>query len=168
MAILAECPICHKKQSIRNKACKCGQNMDSAKRSKKIRYWINYRLPDGKQRRESVDAFKDLNGYSIEDARKAESKRVVQKAENRIMDVKPEAKMTFKQLSEWYLGLETVKTSGAYWRNNIALNNFNAELGTTIVGQIKPIDLENYQIKRLAAGKAKGKAKGKEKKPKKW
>ena len=30
MAILAECPICRKKQSVKNKRCNCGQNMDSA------------------------------------------------------------------------------------------------------------------------------------------
>ena len=76
MAILAECPVCHRKQSSKNKLCACGMNMDRAKKSRKVRYWISYRLPNSKQKRESVDAFKDLNGYSIEDARRAESKRV--------------------------------------------------------------------------------------------
>ena len=63
MAILAECPFCHNKQSARNKICKCGAELDKLKRSKKIRYWINFRLPDVKQRREFV-------GNSIEKAKR--------------------------------------------------------------------------------------------------
>ena len=59
MAILAECPLCRRKQSIRNKSCICGNDLDRAKRSKKVKYWINYRLPGGKQRREFV-------GFSVE------------------------------------------------------------------------------------------------------
>ncbi len=52
MAILAECPWCHKKQSIRNRMCSCGKDLMAAKRAKKVRYWVSYRLPGGKQRRE--------------------------------------------------------------------------------------------------------------------
>lgn len=63
MSILAECPFCHKRQSAKNKRCKCGEDMDKLKRSKKVKYWITYRMPNGKQRRESV-------GYSIEEARR--------------------------------------------------------------------------------------------------
>ena len=96
MAILAECPMCHRKQSAKSKQCSCGQDMDKAKRSKKVKYWISYRLPDNKQKREYVGCFKDLNGYSIEDAKKAQGKRVVQKAENRLLDIKQDTKTPFK------------------------------------------------------------------------
>ena len=99
MAVLAECPICHKKQGAKNKLCACGEDLDKAKRSKRVRYWIKYRLPGGKQRKEAV-------GYSVEEARDADGKRRVQKREKRIFDIKPEAKMTFKQLGEWYKELE--------------------------------------------------------------
>jgi hypothetical protein len=67
MAILAECPICHNKQAVKNKVCKCGQNMDTAKRSKKVKFWIQYRV-NGKQRKEYV-------GFSIEEAKDADGKR---------------------------------------------------------------------------------------------
>ncbi len=154
MAILAECPICRKKQSARNKVCTCGEDLVKAKRSKKVRYWINYRLPDGKQRREYVGSFKDLNGYSIEDARKADSKKKVQKAEKRLLDIKDDSRITFNELTEWYLDLEKVKALSSYWRIVLALKNFNAEFGDTIIAQIRPVDLENYQARRIAAGKA--------------
>lgn len=147
MAILAECPMCHKKQATKNKMCSCGQNLDKAKRSRRVRYWIQYRLPDGKQRKEFV-------GCSIDEARDGDGKRRVQKRENRIFDIKPEAKMTFRQLSEWYLGLEKVKAKKGCWRIRIALENFNSQLGDITVGQIKPVDLENYQVERTGDGKA--------------
>jgi hypothetical protein len=108
MAILAECPYCHKKQSARNKQCNCGADLDKLKRSQKVKYWISYRLPGGKQRREPVEG-EELNPYSIENAREMHSKRVVQKKENRVFDILPESKMTFKGLAGWYLNLKSVK-----------------------------------------------------------
>ena len=141
MAILAECPICRNKQSVKNKKCKCGEDLDKAKRSQRVRYWIDFRIPGGKSRREPA-------GYSIEDARAADGKRKGQRKENRIFDMLPESKMTFSELSEWYLDLKLVKKLASYIRVTQALNNFNAVFGNVIVGSIKPVDLENYQEKR--------------------
>jgi hypothetical protein len=68
MAILAECPICHRKQSIHNKVCAgCGDKIDKQKQNGKVRFWITYRL-GGKQHKEFV-------GMAIEEARDAEGKR---------------------------------------------------------------------------------------------
>jgi integrase len=147
MAVLAECPQCHRKQATRNKACSCGRDLDKAKRSKLVRYWIQYRLPGGKQRKEFV-------GDSIEEARDADGKRRVQKRENRIFDIKPEAKMTFQQLTDWYLGLEKVKARAYYGTLQINMDSFNSEFGNVIVNQIKAADLENYQAKRKSTGYA--------------
>lgn len=147
MATLAECPVCHKKQSVSNRLCDCGEDLVKAKKSKRVRYWINYRLPGGKQRRESV-------GFSIEEARDAEGKRRGQKRENRIFDIKPDAKMSFSELTKWYLKLEKVKSLAYYSILTINLNSFNAEFGNVIVNQIKPVDLENYQAKRKAQGQS--------------
>jgi hypothetical protein len=103
MAILAECPICRKKQSIKNKQCKCGEDLSKAKRSKRVKYWINYLLPNGKQRREVV-------GCSIEVARAAEGKRKAQKKESpKVLEILSGNKMTFSQLADWYLDLQSVK-----------------------------------------------------------
>ena len=97
MAILAECPICKQRQATRNKLCKCGENLDKAKRSQRVRYWIAYRLL-GKQRWEAV-------GTSIDEAKDAEGKRRSQKREGRIFEMLPETKLTFEDLSRWYLDL---------------------------------------------------------------
>ena len=151
--ILAECPICHKKQATRNKICGgksgCGENLVKAKRSKRVRYWIKYRLPGGKQRKEFVS-------YSIEEARDADGKRRSQKRENRIFDIVPEAKMTFSELAGWYLELEKVKALSSYWRVKIALNNFNSEFGDLLVRDIGLSQIENHQQNRLNEGMAPG------------
>jgi integrase len=149
MAILGECPICRKKQRIKNKVCKCGENLDKAKRSNRIKFYISYRLPGGKQRMEVV-------GYSIEDARAAEGKRKAQKRENpKVLEMLSDNKTTFSKLAEWYLNLESVKRLATYERVEICLNNFNKVFGDTKLSDLCLTDLEDYQIKRDRAGKAK-------------
>ena len=101
-AILAECPVCHKKQAVKNRNCLCGEDLVKAKRSQKVRYWVNYRLPNGKQRREAA-------GYLIDEARAAEGKRRAQNVENPgILEKVPAERMTFTELAEWYLNLNPV------------------------------------------------------------
>jgi hypothetical protein len=68
MAILAQSPVCRRKQSNKNKKCACGLDLDRAKKSKKVKFWITHRLPGGQQRRESVAAFEGLDPFSIDDA----------------------------------------------------------------------------------------------------
>ena len=145
MSILAECPVCHLKQNASNRLCSCGENLVKAKRSNRVRFWISYRLPGGKQKRESV-------GFSIKEAQDAEGKRRSQKRENRIFDIKPDAKMTFNELTKWYLKMETVKSKAYYDTLVINLSSFNQEFGETKVMNIKKSDLENYQASRKSKG----------------
>jgi integrase len=156
MAILAECPLCHKKQATRNKRCRsCGLDLDKAKGSKKVKYWINYRLPDsGKQVRKYVGSFEGMNGYSIENARVAYAKRLVQKREGRILDMLPETKMTFQELTNWYLDLEKIKALAYFDTLSHRLKKFNANFGDVLVCDVKPADLENHQAKRKSGGHA--------------
>jgi integrase len=116
-----------------------------AKRAKKVHFWISYRLPGGKQKRESI-------GFSIEEAKDAEGKRRSQKRENRIFDIKPEAKMSFNELTEWYTNLESVKAKTYFPTLNHNLNSFNSDFGNMVVNQLQPIDLENFQVKQKAKG----------------
>jgi integrase len=153
MAILAECPVCHKKQTVRNKACKCGKDLDKAKRAQKVRYWVSYRLPGGKQRREPVAGANDPKAYSIDEARKAEGKRMAQKVETpRILQRAPEEKMSFQELTNWYLKLEKVKAQAYFPTLSFNLASFNKEFGSVIVSQIKPSQIENFQATQKAAG----------------
>jgi hypothetical protein len=50
MAILAECPGCRNKASVAIKKCrKCGTDIDKAKRSSRVAYWIDYRVSENDQ-----------------------------------------------------------------------------------------------------------------------
>ena len=99
----AECPFCRRKQSVKSKKCTgrrgggCGADLEKARRSGRIKYWIALSLPGGRQRFEKITG---ENATSIEYARAADAKRTVQKRENRILDITPEAKMTFRELTD--------------------------------------------------------------------
>jgi integrase len=146
MAVLVECR-CHRKQSVRNKVCKCGENLDRLKKAKRTRYWIAFRLPGGKQRKEFV-------GYSIQEARDADGKRKVQKRENRIFDMLPESNMTFDELAEWYLDLASVKKLATYGRVRGCIANFNETFANRAVASLKLSELKSYQFKREEEGMA--------------
>ncbi len=155
MSILAECPGCHRKQTLRNKKClSCGEDLDKAKKSKRVRHWIYFRMPDKRQRMEAVGSFEGLDPYSIEDARIASSKRKVQKKEKRLLDVKKECTMTYKELTKWYFKLERIKALASLPSLKIYLNRFNEIMGDVVVADIKPHHLEGYQEKRKAEGRA--------------
>jgi len=153
MATLAECPVCHKKQSIKNKVCDCGENLDNAKKNKRVRYHIVYRK-DGKQVWKSLSSFEGMSPYSIEDAHDIEAKFRVAKRENKldIFEPKKEATMTFRELSDWYLELESVKDLASYKTAVGYLKKFNSEFGNRIVNTIKLNDLKNLQVKRKREG----------------
>ncbi|WP_373498977.1 tyrosine-type recombinase/integrase [Desulfococcus sp.] len=119
--------------------------MEKAKRSGRVNYWIDYRLPGGKQRREMV-------GPSLADAKAAEGKRRGQKRENRIFDILPESRTTFRELSDWYLELSSVKGLRSYGRVVIGIGRFLQRLGDVVVGNLKNVDLEEYQAARSAEG----------------
>ena len=128
--------------------CSCGNGLVAAKRAKKVRYWVSYRLPGGKQRREPA-------GFSIEEARAAEGKRRAQKIENPgILEKVPAERMTFAELIDWYLKLKSVQKLASFKRVKGALGNFNQAFGERIVSSLKPLDLENYQDKREEEGRA--------------
>jgi integrase len=147
MAVNAQCPICRRKQSNKNKKCKeCGEDLDQAKRSGRVKYFINYYI--------NQKLKWELVGTSIEDARAADGKRKTQKRENRIFDILPDSKMNFDELTEWYLKLDTVKELSSFDRIEGALKNFNNTFGTLKVLNIKQTDLETYQEKRKKQGRA--------------
>jgi integrase len=149
MSVLIECKICKRKQSAKNKRCRCGEDLDKAKRSRKVKFYIRYRLPGGKQRQEMV-------GFSVSEARDADSKRKVQKRENRIFDMLPDSKITFNELTDWYLNLQSVKKLASFVRIKIAFKSFNKVFGDRIINTIKPIELEDFQEDREKLGLAPG------------
>ena len=93
-----------------------------------------------------------MDPYSIKDAQAAHAKRETQRKEKRFFDMLPEANMTFEGLTKWYLGLEKVKALKSFHTVGVYLRKFNQEFGNVVVGNIKPADLENLQVKRFKEG----------------
>ena len=60
----------------------------------------------------------------------------------------PESKMTFSELTKWYLEQASVKKLASYDRVALALKNFNDVFGDFQVNEIKQVDLEEYQQRR--------------------
>ena len=150
---MQQCPICRHKQSLRNKRCVCGEDLDQAKRSGRIKYYLYNRVAvrraDGTIER--VQKW-ELSGESLEEARTEDAKRKVQKRERRVFEIVPEASMTFEELSRWYLGLDSVKAKAYYPILSINLATFNKYCGAMRVDAMLPADLENYKALRKASG----------------
>jgi hypothetical protein len=82
----------------RRKCNRCGYNIVKAKKDNRVRYWISYYLPGGKQRTEICDR---KNPSSIKLAEAAHGKRMAQKVESpSVLEKLPEATMTFEKLAE--------------------------------------------------------------------
>jgi integrase len=128
----------------------CGHDLDRAKQSKRVRYWIDYKLPGGKQKRELV-------GKSINKARDADGKRKAQKREGRLDEIfayKKESTWTFEELTKWWLRLGSVKSRSDFGRIKIAFNKFNEVFGDRLIRDVKLSELKDYQAQRRSEGRA--------------
>jgi integrase len=152
MSVLQECPQCRMRQKTGNKRCRCGADLDKAKKSKKVRYWVAFRLPDGTQRQESLQNIADVDPYSIGDARAVNSKRQVQRKERDVFNMLPAASLSFDELTRWYLDLESVKALSSYARVKIALSNFNFVFGNRTAGTVERSEIEDFFQKRVSGG----------------
>jgi integrase len=145
MAVTQQCPMCKRRQSIRRKVCLvCGEDMDRAKRSGRVTYWVEYRLPGGQKQREKV-------GTSFEDAKDIDVDRKYQKGHG---GLPYKSRVTFNELKDWYLSRERVKALAAFRQITVHMNRFCSVYGDNQVNQLRAVDLEDLQMKRKAAGLA--------------
>ena len=155
MSILAECPLCHLKQKTANKRCKCGENLDTAKRSQRVRYWIAFRDHNGRQVKKAVGSFPDLKAHSKTDAKDANALLTGQKREKRpLLNMAPGSDVTFSDLIKWYKKLDDLKKLKSFDRIGFILANFEAVHGSLLVNDLNLGHLTAYQEKREADGAA--------------
>ena len=111
MALLQECPKCHRKFSMKRKTCTCGFRFEKA--SGKV-YWIEYYL-DGRKRRERMGTNKAAAEHRLREvlSRRAEG-RVVKKIKD----------PTFDELKKWYLDLPQIKNKKSYDKIKINARNY--------------------------------------------
>ena len=149
MAILCKCPNCGRKQAVKNKKCKCGRNLDRAKQSRQVRYYIDYRA-EGKQKQKSLASL-GLDPYSLKEAKDADAQLRLDKRQGKPI-FGERLQFTFSQIAEWYLNLESVKQLYSYWLIETKIKIFNLEFGECYTDDLKPEDLRDFQIKRKNEG----------------
>jgi integrase len=141
MAILVECPKCRHRQYDDTVPCKqC--NASLVKFSGKI-YWIEYRNAEGVRRRERIGPNKSLAETTI-------MKRLVARAEGRLLDKKKDDKVRFDQLVGWFLALHEIKRKSSFDRDKRSLDKLIGFFKTKLASQITPALISEYQAHRLA------------------
>lgn len=143
---LQQCPECGRIQSLKHSTCrKCGLDLEQAK----VTYWVDYRLPNGKQRRVSLAAYSDLDPHSFDDALDLISKLRLCKRQKQAFDI-PEQTITFNQLKKWYLKLASVQELASYKTGSLQsfLKGWCDEYGESVVGDITKVDVKDFRIKK--------------------
>ena len=144
---LGRVSFCKRKQSVKNKLCKCGEDLDKLKRSRKVKYHIKYRLPGGKQRQETV-------GFSISEAEMRTASAVSVQNGKTGFSKYCRIKCEISGIIRVVLEPEIRKKLASFLRIKIAFRNFNKVLGDRIISTIRPIELEDFQEDREKQGLA--------------
>ncbi len=140
MGLLAECPKCKKRLSLKKKTCSCGYNIGKAAGKN---YWIEYYL-NGKRKRERIGRSKTAAENRIREVQTA-------KAEDRHIEKDPTVTMTFGELALWYLQLPEVLAKKSYRRDTEMIRHLKRLLGEeTKIAAITTGRVEGYQQKRLS------------------
>ena len=147
MGVMVQCPICRIRQSLDNKRCKCGEDLVKAKRSKRVKYWIEYRIPGSRR------CYRQVVGNDLKDAQDAFAKRKVQRREHKFFDMLPRANSTFAELFKWYLEeLPAVKALAWYKALQTHSGHFLKKFGDTKANSLKNSQLRDFQAELTAAG----------------
>ena len=148
MAILVECPKCRHRQYDDAVPCKkCSAVL--VKFSGKV-YWIEF-YEDGKKRRERIGTSKALAETTLR-------KRLVARAEGRLLDKKKDDRVRFDQLATWFLNLPEIKRKASYERDKRSMDKLKDFFGTKLASQITPALVAEYQEHRLAQKSYRGTA----------
>jgi len=135
---MVECPECKKRNSPKAKSCRCGLNLAKAKG--KV-YWIEW-YQDGHRRRERIGPNKEAAEQRLREVLSA-------RTEGRHIKKSPDAKTTFKELSDWYLNLPEVKAKDSYKRDQYSVEKLLPYFGDRLLKDITPAMVEAYRQKRL-------------------
>jgi integrase len=138
MALLVECPECKKRNSAKDKNCKCGFAL--AKFSGRV-WWIEYYL-DGQRKRERIGPNKAAAEQRLREVLSA-------RTEGRHIHKSPDTRTTFRELSKWYLDLAEVKAKKSFDRDQALVRKLEPFFGERLLKDITPAMVEAYKQKRI-------------------
>lgn len=138
MALLVECPKCRKRQYDDSKPCiKCDTPL--SKNSKKI-YWIEFYV-EGKKRRERIGPNKAL-------AENVLHKRLVERAEGKLLDKKKMSKDKFSDLVKQYREWSKVNNKSYEVNKKYYIDKVNDHFGSMLLQKITSWDVEKFKSER--------------------
>lgn len=138
MALMIECPKCGKRNSQKADECRCGFKIKKAAHKN---YWIEYYF-GGQRKRERIGPSKAAAEQRLRDVLKS-------RAEERFIKKDKNAKVSFDQLSNWYLKLPQIKSKRSYDRDELSLNTIKPFFTGKMVKDLTLNFLEGYRQKRL-------------------
>lgn len=140
MGILIECPECRKRNSPKTVKCKCGVGLK--KLGGKV-YWIEFYDNTGRRRRERIGPSKTAAEQRLRDVLKA-------RTEERHIHRDGAARISLKQLSEWYQNLPEVVAKRSFIRDVKSIKNLLSRLrDETKIRDITPGRIDGYRQARL-------------------
>ena len=133
MAILVRCPNCYRWAKPTDKVCGsgkkkgCGTNLQSLKKAKKVNYYVDYLLPNGKAKRERA-------GTTLKEARAVEGDKLAEREKNpgAMLQKVGDHTVTFKELKDWYFNLTLIQDKASYKEWNIQVGKFCKVFGDTL------------------------------------
>jgi integrase len=138
MGLLVECPSCKKRNSPKNRACKCGVALN--RHSGRV-YWIEW-YQNGQRKRERIGPNKDAAEQRLREIKYA-------LCEGRHIKKSPDTHTRFQDLAKWYLNLPDVLAKKSHKRDEQSLNRLLPFFGNRLLKDISPSIVETYQHKRL-------------------
>ena len=87
MAVMQQCPECHRRSTLKRDECVCGYDLATGRKNQKVRYYSVYRKPEGGKMKQVVE----FAGYKRKEASASDGKRRGQVKENRILETMPVA-----------------------------------------------------------------------------
>jgi len=138
MALLQECPLCHRRYSIKREFCACGFKF--SKTPGKV-YWIEYYI-DGYRKRERIGKNKSAAEQRLREVLSLRTEgRYITKAKN--------IRVSFDTLAKWYLQLPQVKAKRSYDRDVLSIKHLGKFFAGKKISEITLSRVEKYRILRL-------------------
>jgi len=138
MGLLQECPQCHKRYSLKRKACRCGFKFDKA--SGKV-YWIEFYL-DGRRKRERIGPNKAAASQRLREI-------LNNRTEGRYIDKAKNINVTFDEIARWYRELPQIKAKRSYDRDLLSIRTLSRFFSGKKVSEMTLNFVETYRQKRL-------------------
>jgi integrase len=139
------CQACKKghniyQENLKSIDCSCGMRV--AVKPNEKNFFIDYRLPNGKRRRERVGSSRKL-------AEDVLSKRRIEIVEGKFFDVVKKEKIKFEDFAKEYLNIHSKQHKKSWKTDDYLIKDLERFFKGKFLYEITPKDIEHYKIERL-------------------